>query len=288
MVLDTLRSWIPIKRARPPVVAVLRLHGVIGPQQGPFRPSLNLAALAGAIEHAFKLKGIKAVALSINSPGGAPVQSALIHDRIRALAAEKKLPVYAFCEDVAASGGYWIACAGDEIHANATSIVGSIGVISAGFGFTEMIEKIGVKRRLYTAGEKKSLLDPFLPESPDDVARLKTIQAELHEAFKAHVRRRREGRLKDDESRLFNGDFWTGEKALELGLIDGVGDLRGVMRERYGDKVRLRVVQAGRSWLQRRLGIGATPGWEEGVAGDVAHGLFAAAETRALWSRFGL
>ncbi len=288
MVLDTLRSWIPIKRARPPVVAVLRLHGVIGPQQGPFRPSLNLAALAGAIEHAFKLKGIKAVALSINSPGGAPVQSALIHDRIRALAAEKKLPVYAFCEDVAASGGYWIACAGDEIHANATSIVGSIGVISAGFGFTEMIEKIGVKRRLYTAGEKKSLLDPFLPESPDDVARLKTIQAELHEAFKAHVRRRREGRLKDDESRLFNGDFWTGEKALELGLIDGVGDLRGVMRERYGDKVRLRVVQAGRSWLQRRLGIGATPSWEEGVAGDLAHGLFAAAETRALWSRFGL
>ena len=288
MVLDTLRSWLPVKRARPPVVAVLRLHGVIGPQQGPFRPSLNLAALAGAIEHAFKLKGIKAVALSINSPGGAPVQSALIHDRIRALAAEKKLPVYAFCEDVAASGGYWIACAGDEIHANATSIVGSIGVISAGFGFTEMIEKIGVKRRLYTAGEKKSLLDPFLPENPDDVARLKTIQAELHEAFKTHVRRRREGRLRDDESRLFNGDFWTGEKALELGLIDGVGDLRSVMRERYGDKVRLRVVQAGRNWLQRRLGIGATPSWEEGFAGDVAHGLFAAAETRALWSRFGL
>lgn len=288
MVLDTLRSWIPIKRARPPVVAVLRLHGVIGPQQGPFRPSLNLAALAGAIEHAFKLKGIKAVALSINSPGGAPVQSALIHDRIRALAAEKKLPVYAFCEDVAASGGYWIACAGDEIHANSTSIVGSIGVISAGFGFTEMIEKIGVKRRLYTAGEKKSLLDPFLPENPEDVTRLKTIQSELHEAFKAHVRRRREGRLKDDESRLFNGDFWTGEKALELGLIDGVGDLRSVMRERYGDKVRLRVVQAGRSWLQRRLGIGSTPSWEEGFAGDFAHGLFAAAETRALWSRFGL
>ena len=288
MVLDTLRSWIPIKRARPPVVAVLRLHGVIGPQQGPLRPSLNLSALAGAIEHAFKLKGIKAVALSINSPGGAPVQSALIHDRIRALAAEKKLPVYAFCEDVAASGGYWIACAGDEIHANATSIVGSIGVISAGFGFTEMIEKIGVKRRLYTAGEKKSLLDPFLPENPEDVTRLKTIQGELHEAFKAHVRRRREGRLKDDESRLFNGDFWTGEKALELGLIDGVGDLRSVMRERYGDKVRLRVVQAGRSWLQRRLGIGSTPSWEEGFAGDFAHGLFAAAETRALWSRFGL
>ncbi len=288
MVLDTLRSWIPIKRARPPVVAVLRLHGVIGPQQGPLRPSLNLAALAGAIEHAFKLKGIKAVALSINSPGGAPVQSALIHDRIRALAAEKKLPVYAFCEDVAASGGYWIACAGDEIHANATSIVGSIGVISAGFGFTEMIEKIGVKRRLYTAGEKKSLLDPFLPENPEDVARLKTIQAELHEAFKAHVRRRREGRLKDDENRLFNGDFWTGEKALELGLIDGVGDLRTVMRERYGDKVRLRVVQAGRSWLQRRLGIGAAPSWDEGFAGDFAHGLFAAAETRTLWSRFGL
>jgi len=275
------RRW----RARHPVVAVVRLYGVISPTGTPLRSALNLAEVAGAIEQAFKLRGVTAVALAVNSPGGSPVQAALIHDRIRLLADEKALPVHVFCEDVAASGGYWIACAGDEIFADASSIVGSIGVISAGFGFEDLIRKLGIERRLHTSGERKSFLDPFRPENEQDVKRLTALQKEIHADFKRHVRERRGERLKSSDRKLFSGEFWTGRSALELGLIDGLGDLKSVLRQKYGDKVRLRLVGARRSWLRRRLGFTDSAGT---LAGEAGHGLIAAVEERAHWQRYGL
>jgi serine protease SohB len=265
---------------RAPQVAVLRLDGVIMPR-GRMGRGISIETHAQVIEQAFKLSRAKAVAIIVNSPGGAPTQSALVHDRIRALADEKKLPVYVFCEDVAASGGYWIACAGDQIYAQASSIVGSIGVISAGFGFVEAMEKLGIERRLYTAGERKSLLDPFRPEDPDDVARLKALQVELHDVFKQHVRDRRGGRLKATEDELFSGAFWTGQKGLELGLVDGLGDVRSVMRAKFGDKVRLKAFQSGRPLLAR-LGLGSSQ-LGAGFAASAAD----EAEHRLTWSRFG-
>jgi signal peptide peptidase SppA len=261
-----------------PTVAVLRLDGVIGRQGGIRRGGLTLADLAEPIERAFKMPRITAIALSINSPGGSPVQSALIATRIRALATEKEVPVFAFCEDVAASGGYWLACAADDIYADGASIIGSIGVVSAGFGFPALLEKIGVDRRVYTAGEKKAILDPFQDENPDDIEHLKELQADIHEQFKAHVRERRGDRLEADEDVLFSGEFWTGNRSLGLGLVDGIGDLRTVMREKYGEKVRLKVVGGRRGWLERRLGMRI--GW--------ADELLDAAEVRSLWARFGL
>ncbi len=280
------RRFIPIKRLRDraPVVAVLRLHGVIGPRSGPMRPSLDIAGLAGRIEAAFEVKRLAAVAISINSPGGSPVQSALIHDRLRALADEKQVPLHAFVEDVAASGGYWLALAGDDIHANAGSILGSIGVITQSFGFEKAIERLGVERRLYTSGARKSFLDPFLPEREDDVTRLRALQADLHEIFRAHVRTRRGARLTGEEDELFSGEFWTGEGALERGLIDGFGDLRGRMRALYGEEVRLEVIEERKGFLQRKLGMDAALGDGAGLA----DGLLATAETRALWARYGL
>ena len=280
------RRFIPIKRLREaaPVVAVLRLHGVIGPRSGPLRPSLDIAGLAGRIEVAFETKRLVAVAISVNSPGGTPAQSALIHDRLRALADEKGLPLHAFVEDVAASGGYWIACAGDDIHANAGSILGSIGVITQGFGFEGALRRLGIERRLYTSGERKSFLDPFLPEREDDVVRLKALQEALHDTFRAHVRARRGGRLKGEEAELFNGEFWTGAGALERGLIDGLGDMRGRMRAVYGEKVKLKLIEDRKGFLQRRLGMDAAAP----DLGPLADGLLAAAETRALWARYGL
>lgn len=271
----------PLARLRgTPVVAVVRLAGVIG-SLGPWRGGLSLAGLAATLERAFALGGIKAVALAINSPGGSPVQSSLIAARIRALAGEKKLPVFAFAEDVAASGGYWLATAGDEIYADESSIVGSIGVISAGFGFQELLQRLGVERRVHAAGPRKSMLDPFRPENAEDVARLEALQREIHESFKAQVRQRRGDRLKADDDTLFSGEFWSGRRALELGLIDGVGDMRTVMRARFGDKVRLRLVGAQRGWLMRRLRSTTAPE-------DWARDLIGAIEERALWARFGL
>ncbi len=266
----------------PPVVTVLRLSGVIG-QAGPLRRGLTARGLAGMIERAFRPKGLKAVALAINSPGGSPVQSALIVKRIRRLAQKRDLPVIAFVEDVAASGGYWLACAGDEIYADENSIVGSIGVISASFGFSELLGRFGVERRVHTSGERKSTLDPFLPEDPEDVKRIKGIQAEVHETFKALVRSRRGRRLKAAEDTLFNGDYWTGRRALELGLVDGLGDLRSVLMDRFGEKIRLLPVGESVGWLRRRLGVAAPL-----LGADFAEGLFAAAEERAVWARFGL
>lgn len=272
--------------SRGPVVAVIRLHGVIG-RLGPLRSGLTLAGLATVIERAFKMKHLKAVAISVNSPGGSPVQSSLIFKRLRALAEEKDVPILAFTEDAAASGGYWLACAGDEIYADENSIVGSIGVISGGFGFPELMKRIGVERRLHTAGENKSLLDPFQPEKPEDVKRLEALQSDIHASFMDLVRSRRGKRLKGDEKDVFSGAFWTGKRALELGLVDGIGDLRTVLRDRFGDKVRLRLVQAKRGFLSRRLGFRAGGEGLPGPSGWAAE-LIAAVEERFLWNRLGL
>ncbi len=287
MTKPSLRRFLPIKKMRDPapVVGVLRLAGVIG-QAGLMRKGLSLAALAGPIERAFKLRNLKAVALAVNSPGGSPVQSALIARRIRALAEEKEVPVFAFTEDVAASGGYWLACAGDEIFVDESSIIGSIGVVSSSFGFPELLRKAGIERRLHTSGDRKALLDPFSRERPEDVEHLKSIQGDIHDSFKAMVRERRAGKLKADEAELFSGAFWTGARAVEMGLADGIGDLRGVLRERYGEKVKLRLVTAEQPWLRRRLGLSRVlPG---GLEGDWAGDLLAAVEERMIWNRFGL
>lgn len=283
----TLRRW----RSPAPTVAVIRLQGVIAPSAG-FRATLSLAGLAATLHRAFSLKGIKAIALQINSPGGSPVQSALIAARIRALASEKHLPVYAFIEDVGASGGYWLACAADEIYADANSIVGSIGVISSSFGLEDFITRHGVHRRVYTSGEHKGMLDPFLPENPDDVARLKTMQAEIHDNFKAEVRARRGRKLKGEESELFSGAFWTGAKAKELGLVDGLGDLRSIMRLHFGPRVSLKLIGAQRGWLRRRFMRNEAPALDMAqaspIAASLADGVLAAIEERAWWGRYGL
>ena len=268
----------------PPTVAVLRLSGVIG-EFGTLRRGLSLASQARLIERAFKLRNLKAVALAVNSPGGSPVQSALIAGRIRQWAREKEIPVVAFCEDVAASGGYWLACAADEIFADASSIVGSIGVVSGGFGLQGLIEKLGVERRVHTAGDKKVMLDAFQPEKPSDVKHLKEIQGDIHLAFKDMVRASRGDKLKGPEKELFSGAFWTGTRALELGLIDELGDLRSVMRERYGENVKLRLVAERRGLLQRlRFGGAST----SGGAIDWPGAAVAAVEERLMWNRFGL
>lgn len=272
-----------------PLVSVIRLSGVIG-QAGPLSRGLNIQGLAPLLHRAFAPKEQAAVAIIVNSPGGSPVQSALIAKRIRDLAEEKKVPVLAFCEDVAASGGYWLACAADEIWADESSIVGSIGVVSGGFGLNEFIERHGVRRRLYTSGDKKVLLDPFSPEREDGVAHLKALQAEVHDSFKAMVRARRGTRLAGGEEDLFSGAFWTGRRAKELGLVDALGDLRAVLRQRFGEKVRIRVVQEDRGWLRRAgLRTGPTPGFDLGaLAADLPAAALAAVEERALWARYGL
>jgi signal peptide peptidase SppA len=284
-------SLLPVGRFRDPapVVAVLRLAGIIG-RVGPVRRGLALSALAAGIERAFKLRRLKAVALAVNSPGGSPVQAALIAGRIRQLADEKAVPVFAFAEDVAASGGYWLALAADEIYADANSIVGSIGVVSAGFGFNELLKRLGVERRLHAAGEKKAMLDPFLREKPEDVERLQAIQRDVHESFREMVRRRRGDRLKAPEETLFSGEFWSGRRALDLGLVDGIGDLRTVMRRRFGERVRLRPVERREPWWRSRLAapVSAGGGWGARAPSEWALELMAAVEERLLWSRFGL
>jgi serine protease SohB len=224
------KEYLPVRlRGDVPVVPVVRLSGTIGAVT-PLRPGMTLAGLAKTLERAFATRNAKAVALVINSPGGSPVQSRQIYLRIRQLAAEKKLPVLVFVEDVAASGGYMIACAGDEIFCDPSSILGSIGVVGGSFGFQELIKKIGVERRLYTAGEHKAMLDPFLPEDEGDVARLKSIQREIHAIFIALVKASRGSRLKGADDELFTGEYWAGETSVSLGLADGIGDLRSTLR----------------------------------------------------------
>jgi len=296
MAFRTLWSLLTLELLRPrrPEVSVLRLSGVIG-GIGPLRSGMSLASVEALIERAFAQPRLEAVALVINSPGGSPAQSGLIANRIRDLAREKEVPVLAFCEDVAASGGYWLACAADEIFVQPSSIVGSIGVITSGFGFTGLMDKLGVERRLYTAGARKAILDPFSPEKADDVERIKALQDDLHEVFKDMVRDRRGHRLKASEDQLFSGEFWAGAKAVELGLADSEGELRQVLRDRFGKRVRLRRIQAPKRLLSR-LGLGRGRAVEGGgfLAGgfpapeDWASGVLSAVEERALWSRFGL
>ncbi len=262
-----------------PTVGVLRLTGVIGQVSIGRRGGLSLAEQASSIERLFKLPRLNAVALAINSPGGSPVQASLIAGRIRQLADEKEIPVYAFCEDVAASGGYWLACAAEEIYADPASIVGSIGVISAGFGFVDLLEKIGVERRVHTSGDKKGMLDPFFHEKEGELDRLRDIQEDIHEQFKDYVRNRRESKLIADERVLFSGEFWTGRRAEELGLVDGLGELRNVMREKFGEKVNLRII-GGR----KRFGISQLLSGRADIADEV----IAAAEERLQWDQFRL
>jgi serine protease SohB len=267
-----------------PVVPVVRLQGIIG-FSTPLRPGLSLAGIARTLDRAFATRDAAAVALAINSPGGSPVQSHLIFRRIRDLAIEHKRHVIAFVEDAGASGGYMIACAADEIVADQHSVVGSIGVVGGSFGFDKLIEKIGIERRLYTSGEHKAMLDPFLPENADDVERLKKLQREIHDDFIALVKSRRDGKLNGPETDLFSGEYWTGRRALELGLVDAIGDLRGVLRERFGDKVVTPLVSAERGFLGRRvLGVGPNDLTQASFAEDVISTL----EARALWARYGL
>ena len=273
-----------------PTVPVIRFAGPIG-MATPLRPGLSISVLAGPIERAFSMSKLPAVAIVINSPGGSAVQSSLILKRIRQLAQEREKSVYVFCEDVAASGGYYLAVAGDEIYADSSSIIGSIGVIAATFGFDKAIAKLGVDRRVYTAGENKSILDAFRPENVADVQRIKAIQRDIHDSFISVVKERRGAKLTGDESELFSGAFWSAPKAIEFGLIDGISDVRTKMRELFGDNVRLRNVPIGSGGLLSRLR--RAPGLDVGAVLDgrnfaLGDELLSAVETRLLWSRFGL
>jgi signal peptide peptidase SppA len=274
-------------------VPVVRLNGVIG-FSTPLKPGVTIAGMARPLERAFNVRNAQAVALVINSPGGSPVQSHLLYRRIRQLAEEKKRPVIAFVEDVGASGGYMVACAADEIICDVSSIVGSIGVVGGSFGFPKLMERLGIERRLYTAGEHKASLDPFLPENPDDVERLKALQQEIHQGFIDLVKQSRGARLKGPEKTLFSGEYWSGAKAIELGLADGIGDLRSTLRARFGDKVRTPLISAERSFFGRaRPGVGLR-GFDWGGFDPLSHGaelaggIISALEARALWARYGL
>lgn len=265
-----MKRWIPFLKSNP-TVAVIRLSGVIGASG---RGALNDASLAPVIEKAFAKGKPAAVVLEVNSPGGSPVQSSLIGARIRRLAEEKDVPVIAFVEDVAASGGYWLAAAADEIYADESSVVGSIGVISASFGAHEFLAKQGIERRVYTAGKSKSMLDPFRPENAEDVARLKTLLEDIHVNFKDHVSARRKGKLPEDRD-LFTGEVWLARRAHELGLIDGIGHLNPMIKERFGDKVQFKRYGVKKPFLSR---FGAQ------LMDDALHSV----EERSAFAQFGL
>jgi serine protease SohB len=281
-------DWIIPKRFRGgPIVPVVRLSGVIGIST-PLKPGLTLANVARVLERAFTVRRARAVALVINSPGGSAVQSHLIHERVRQLAAEHKLPVIAFVEDVGASGGYMIACAADEIVCDPSSILGSIGVIGSTFGFEKAIKKLGIERRVYTAGKNKAMLDPFLPENPEDVKKLKAIQQQIHDQFIALVKGRRGKKLKGPESALFSGEYWVGSKAVELGLADRLGDIRAVLRERFGAKVVTPLI-AERGWFSRKIpGVGGASFESLLSQPGLADEFISTLEARAIWARYGL
>lgn len=287
---DKLMEYLPARfRPGAAVVPVVRLSGVIGAVT-PLRPGMTLAGVARILERAFSYRNAKAVALVINSPGGSPVQSRQIYVRIKQLAAEKKLPVLVFVEDVAASGGYMIACAGDEIICDPSSILGSIGVVGGSFGFQEAIRRLGIERRLYTAGAHKAMLDPFLPEDPDDVAKLKAIQREIHDIFISLVKESRGARLKGSDDTLFTGEYWAGESSIALGLADSIGDLRSTLRARYGEKVLTPVIAQPTGLLSGLFGRKAPGAGQlsamESMAG-LPDELISAVETRAIWAKFG-
>lgn len=287
---DKLMQFLPARfRPGTAVVPVVRLSGVIGAVT-PLRPGLTLAGVARVLERAFSYRHAKAVALVINSPGGSPVQSRQIYLRIKHLAAEKKLPVLVFVEDVAASGGYMIACAGDEIICDPSSILGSIGVVGGSFGFQEAIKRLSIERRLYTSGEHKAMLDPFLPENPEDVAKLKAIQREIHQIFISLVKESRGARLKGSDDTLFAGEYWAGDSSVALGLADSIGDLRSTLRARYGDKVLTPVIAQPTGLLSGLLGRKSPGAGQlsalESMAG-LPDDLISAVETRAIWAKFG-
>ena len=283
---DKFMEWMPARLSGAAVVPVVRLSGLIGAVT-PLRPGISLAGVARVLERAFSVKNAKAVALLINSPGGSPVQSRQIYLRIRQLASEKKLPVLVFVEDVAASGGYMIACAGDEIYCDPSSILGSIGVVGGSFGLQELIKKIGVERRLYTAGEHKAMLDPFLAENPDDVARLKAIQHEIHAIFIDLVKKSRGTRLKGADDVLFTGEYWAGETSVSLGLADAVGDLRSTLRARYGDKVLTPLIAPPSGMLSGLFGRRSPGTFGLESVSNLPEELISALESRAIWAKFG-
>jgi len=271
---------LPIFQNPAPVVAILPLEGVIG-SDSRFSTALNLAGLEEKIAQAFDVYNVKAVALAVNSPGGSPVQSELIMRHIQKLSAEKKVPVYAFAEDVAASGGYLISLAAEEIYAHEASIIGSIGVISAGFGFNRAIEKIGVDRRVYAAGDNKSILDPFQPAKEKDIKLLKELQKEIHEFFKNLVKESRGDRLKGTQKVMFSGQFWAGNEAMKLGLVDGVGDLRSVMKEKLGDKTKFKRIKEEKGLIKSLLGMNS-------AKSKISDEILSTLESRAIWGQFGL
>ena len=253
--LDQILAMLPFKfQNQKPIIAVLRLCGVIG-KVGGFKSGLCLHSLNELIEKAFAIPKLQAICLSINSPGGSPVQSELIAKRIRTLARTKQIPVYSFVEDVAASGGYWLACAGNEIYASKSSIIGSIGVISSSFGFHEAIHKIGIERRVYTQGQNKSILDPFQPVKESDIKIIKQLQQQVHEHFIEYVKERRGGKLTQADDILFNGEFWSGESAHDFGLIDGIADMHSFISNKFGDDIKIEYIAGKQSWLKKKLGM---------------------------------
>jgi len=260
------------------VVPLIRLSGVIG-NVGKFKQGIDFAGQQELIKKAFSLKKIKAVAISINSPGGSPVQSHLIYSYIRKMAKKKNIKVLVFAEDVAASGGYLISCAGDEIYANSSSIIGSIGVIYSSFGFQELIKKIGVQRRVYTAGKNKSTLDPFLEEKKEDIERLKNIQLDLHADFIKVVENSRSLKLKKETGvELFTGEFWSGSKAMELGLIDGIGNVEDILKEKFGDSVVIKKFEKPKSWINKKL---------SSTNENHVDQLLQVLEERSIWQKYG-
>ncbi len=293
------KKLVPAKfRSDAITIPVVQLSGAIMAGGNALRPSLNLAGCAGVLNRAFEMKDAPAVAIVVNSPGGSPVQSRLIYQRIRDLAQEKNKKVHVFVEDAAASGGYMIACAGDDITVDPSSIIGSIGVVSASFGFVDAIGKIGVKRRVYTAGQNKSVLDPFLPEKKADIDRLKELQLTIHQVFIDLVKNSRGDRLVEHKD-MFTGMFWTGETGVELGLADAIGDIRSSLKTRYGEKTKLELIEPKRGLFGRRQGVsvglssvlGAGLPQSDAMANitaNVADSVLTTLEERALWSRLGL
>ncbi|MEP3233529.1 MAG: S49 family peptidase [Hyphomicrobiales bacterium] len=286
---DIIRPILPKKfRDKPVVIPTVRLSGAIMASQG-MRPTLSIATAAGRLKKAFSVKEAPAVAIVINSPGGSPVQANLIYKRIRALAEENDKKVIVAVEDVAASGGYMIALAGDEIIADPSSIVGSIGVISAGFGYVDLLEKLGVERRVYTAGTNKMILDPFQPEKKSDIQYLRSIQNEIHDTFVDMVKDRRGDVISGDEKEVFSGRFWTATTGQSLGLVDRIGDIRSIVKERYGEKTQLKVIGAGGGLFKRAPSNGVSmPNDMSAIGAGFADHMVTQAEERALWARYGL
>ncbi|WP_032139638.1 S49 family peptidase [Rickettsia tamurae] len=264
------------------VIAVLRLSGVIG-KVSTMQSGLTLESLNELIEKAFKIKKLKALCLIINSPGGSPVQSELIAKRIRNLAKENKIKIYSFIEDMAASGGYWLACSGDHIYASYSSVIGSVGVVSSGFGFHEAINKLGIERRVYTEGKNKAILDPFKPINKDDLKIIKDLQKQVYEHFVEYVKTRRVGKLTQQDEILFNGEFWAGQTALDYGLIDGIGDMYSVMKEKFGDNIKFQYLCAKQPWLKKKLGMSSKI-----LADNFANSLIDAVENKIINDKFDM